>query len=134
MFKHAYSESFRGSDLECKDASLTQQQFKDDVDINVLLERFQVTGMLPSGVRLPSYGDFTGVSDFSSAMSAVVLAQDSFMQLPASLRARFGNSPQAFLEFCSDPSNKDEIVKLGLSNSVPVKQDQAKPDVAAKAA
>lgn len=134
MFKHAYSESFRGSDLECKDPSLTQQQFKDDVDINVLLERFQVTGQLPSGVRLPTYGDFSGVSDFSSAMSAVVQAQDSFMQLPASIRSRFGNSPQAFLEFCSDPSNKDEIIKLGLGASIPVKQDQAEPDVAASAA
>jgi len=131
MFQHAYSDPFRGSDLDCKDPTLTQQAFKDDVDINVLLERFRVTGVLPQGVRLPEYGDFTGVSDFASAMSAVVSAQDSFMQLPASIRSRFGNSPQAFLEFCSDPSNKDELVKLGLSNpSIPVKQDQAKPDVA----
>lgn len=135
MFQHAYSVPVRTSDLECLDPSLAQQSFKDDVDINVLLERFRVTGVMPQGVRLPQYGDFTGVSDFSSAMSAVVSAQDSFMQLPASIRSRFGNSPQAFLEFCSDPANKDELVKLGLSNSsAPVKQDSPKGDVAAPAA
>ena len=55
-FQHAYSEPFRGSDLECKDPSLAQQQFKDDVDINVLLERFKVTGVMPQGVVMPSYG------------------------------------------------------------------------------
>ena len=27
-FQHSYSESFRGSDLECLDPSLTQQSFK----------------------------------------------------------------------------------------------------------
>ena len=90
-----------------------------------------MTGVLPQGVKLPTYGDFSGVGDFRSAMQAVVSAQDEFMKLPANLRNRFGNSPQAFLEFCSDPSNKDELVKLGLSTpSVPVKQVQAEPDVA----
>ena len=44
IFQHAYSDSFRGSDLECLDPSLAQQHFKDDADINVMLERFKVTG------------------------------------------------------------------------------------------
>lgn len=114
-FKHAYSEPFRGSDLECADASLTQQQFKDDVDINVLLERYKVTGQLPQGVRLPSYGDFNGVSDYRSAMEAIRKATDSFMEMPASLRARFDNDPQKFLEFVSDEKNRDEIIALGLA-------------------
>ena len=43
-FQNAYSESFRGSDLECLDPSLAQQSFKDDADINVMLEKFKVTG------------------------------------------------------------------------------------------
>ena len=38
-FQHAYSVPFRGSDLECPEPSLTQQQFKDDSDINVMLEK-----------------------------------------------------------------------------------------------
>ena len=119
-FQNAYSESFRGSDLECKDPSLAQQSFKDDVDINVLLERFKVTGQMPAGVRLPEYGDFTGLSDFQSAMGVLLSAQHEFMKLPAEVRARFGNSPQAFMEFCNDKENLPELRKMGLAPDVVV--------------
>lgn len=118
ILQHAYSDPFRGSDLECKDPSLAQQNFKDEVDINYLLERFKVTGQLPQGVRLPSYGDFSGVSDYRSAMTAVLAAQDAFMRLPAELRSRFGNDPQAFLDFCSREENLPELRKLGLANPI----------------
>lgn len=133
-FQHAYSPSVRTSDLECPEPSLTQQQFKDDVDINVLLERYKVTGQLPQGVRLPSYGDFTGVSDYRSAMDAVRKASDSFMDLPAHVRARFDNDPQKFLEFVSDEKNRDEIIKLGLASpdakpSQPAEGSGAEPQV-----
>ena len=115
VFQHAYSEPFRGSDLECKDPSLAQQSFKDDADINVLLERFKVTGMMPQGIVLPQYGDFTGVTDYQSAANALLRANDEFMKLPANLRARFENSPQKFLEFCSVKENLPELRKLGLA-------------------
>lgn len=117
-FQHAYSDSYRGSDLECRDPSLAQQSFKDETDINVLLERFKVTGQMPQGIRLPEYGDFTGLTDFRTAMGALLSAQDEFMKLPADVRARFGNSPQAFLEFCSDKDNLGELRKMGLAPDV----------------
>lgn len=113
-FQHAYSEPFRGSDLECKDPSLAQQQFKDDVDINVLLERFQVTGVMPQGVVMPSYGDFSAVMDFRSAQEALRRAKDSFMELPAKLRARFENDPQQLMDFLADEKNREEAERLGL--------------------
>jgi len=113
-FQNVYSTPFRGSDLECLDPSLAQQQFKDEVDINVLLERFKVTGQLPQGVVLPSYGDFSAVVDFRSAQEALRRAKDSFMALPASLRERFRNDLQELLEFVSDEKNRDEAVRLGL--------------------
>jgi len=118
-FQHAYSESIRTSDLVCDDPSLAQQQFKEDADINVLLERFKVTGQMPQGVVLPSYGDFSTVVDFRSANDAIRRARDSFMELPAQLRARFQNDPQVFLEFCSDKANLPELRKLGLAPEAP---------------
>lgn len=126
VFQHAYSDSFRGSDLSCPEKSLAQQQFRDEVDINVMLERFGVTGQMPSGVRLPQYGDFTQVADFRSGLHTVMAARDEFMKLPAKLRNRFENDPQQFLEFCTNPDNKDEINRLGLGAPLP-----AKPDVPA---
>ena len=114
MFQHAYSDSFRGSDIECLEPSLTQQSFKDDADINVLLERFKVTGQMPQNIVLPTYGDFHGISDYRSAVDAIHKASTSFMDLPAHVRSRFQNDPQLFLEFVSDSSNLPEMEKLGL--------------------
>ena len=38
--------------------SMTQQSFKDECDINVILRRFAVTGELPDNIRVPQYQDF----------------------------------------------------------------------------
>lgn len=113
-FQSAYSSPFRGSDLVCPEPSLAQQSFKEDADINVMLERFKVTGVMPQGVLMPSYGDFTGVSDYRSARDAMLKAEHAFMDLPANVRSRFDNDPQKFLEFCADDKNRDEAIRLGL--------------------
>lgn len=92
----------------------TQQHFKDECDINTIVRRFGVTGELPVGTRAPTYGDFTGVSDFQTAMNAVARANEAFDALPASWRKRFDHDPQKFLEFCEKAENRDEAVRLGL--------------------
>lgn len=124
-FQHAYSEPFRGSDLECKDPSLTQQSFKDDADINVMLEKFKVTGVLPQGVIMPTYGDFSGVNDYRTAREAMLKAEHAFMDMPANVRARFDNDPQAFLEFCADDKNREEAIRLGLVPKPPAEPVKA---------
>lgn len=111
--------------VKCEEPSLAQQNFKDEVDINHLLEKFKVTGQLPPAVRLPSYGDFTGVNDYQSAMNALNTARDAFMELPAQMRSEFGNDPQKFLEYCSDPKNADDLVKRGLAVRPPETTVQA---------
>lgn len=113
-FQHAYSEPCRDSDLVCPEDSLTQQSFKDDADINVMLERFRVTGQMPQGLHLPSYGDFNGISDYRSAVEAIRVADNAFMDLPANIRQRFDNDPQKYLEFFADEKNRPEAERLGL--------------------
>lgn len=102
------------SGLKCLDPSLAVQASKDEVDINTIVRRFGLTGQLPEDVRAPVYGDFTEVVDYQTALNAVIAADASFMEMPADVRTRFGNDPQAFVEFCSDPKNVDEMRKLGL--------------------
>lgn len=94
--------------------SLTKQSFRDECDINNILRQFNVTGQLPSGSVQPQYGDFSGITDYQSALNAVMAAQDSFLELPAKLRARFDNDPAVFLDFVSDEANRDEMKALGL--------------------
>jgi len=94
--------------------SRTQQSFRDECDINNILRQFNVTGELPTGSVQPQYGDFSGITDYQSALNAVMAAQDSFLQLPAKVRAKFDNDPALFVEFASDEANKDEMKALGL--------------------
>jgi phage internal scaffolding protein len=94
--------------------SRTQQHFRDECDINTILERFNVTGQLPAGSVQPQYGDFSGITDYQSALNAVMAAQNSFFALPAKIRAKFDNDPALFVEFASDEANKDEMKALGL--------------------
>jgi len=94
--------------------SRTQQSFRDECDINNILRKFNVTGQLPLGSVQPQYGDFSGITDYQSALNAVMQAQDSFLALPAKVRARFDNDPALFVEFASDEANKDEMKALGL--------------------
>ena len=94
--------------------SRTKQSFRDECDINNILRQFNVTGELRVGSVQPQYGDFSGITDYQSALNAVMAAQDSFLQLPAKIRARFDNDPALFVDFASDEANKDEMKALGL--------------------
>lgn len=101
--------------LKCDDPSLAQQHCRDECDINYIVERFGVTGVLPPVDRpAPTYGDFTGVYDYRSALDAVMAADDAFMSLPPKIRERFANDPAALVDFCSDPANRSEAMELGL--------------------
>lgn len=100
---------------EFEGPSMTQQSQKDSTDINRILKDFKVTGIIPQGIRVPSFGDFDGVSDFRSAMDQIIEAERAFMAMPAELRNKLNNDPQLFLEWCSDSDNLDEMRKYGLA-------------------
>lgn len=121
------------SGLHCTDPSLAQQQFRDESDINTLVDRFHLTGEMPQLEQLPNYADFTGIFDFQSAMNQVVKSREEFMTLPAKTRARFHNDPQEFLEFCSDSENVPEARRMGLlkPEPTPLPGDPAAADLAA---
>lgn len=99
--------------------SLAQQQYKDETDINTIAKQFGLTGKLPTPVYLPTFGDFSEVNDFQSALHAIQRAEASFLAMPAAVRERFGNSSQRFLEFTSDSRNADELRALGLFRDAP---------------
>lgn len=101
--------------LFCEDPSLAQQSSKDECDINEIVRRFNLSGQLPQGVSVPQYGDFSEVSDYHTALNMVRAADLAFMALPAHIRARFANDAGAFVDFCSDPANLEEMRSLGLA-------------------
>lgn len=108
--------------LKCEDKSLAQQHMKDECDINVIVERFGVTGQIPVTPIQPSYGDFSGVGDYHTALNKVRAADEAFMALPAKIRAKFDHDPNALLQFLQSEDNRNEAIELGLIDGEPVVQ------------
>jgi len=98
--------------------SLTQQHFKDESDINVLMSRYQQTGILegrdPATARYIDVTEFQSL-DFQSAQNLIRSAHEQFLMLPSSLRSFFSNDPGKFLAFMEDPANAQEAIKMGLA-------------------
>lgn len=111
------------SALTCGDPSLAIQSAEEESNINTIVRRFGLTGELPNDVKMPQSGDFTNLPDFHTAINIVRKAQQEFLRVPAELRARFGNDPQAFMAFVEDESNRPEALRLGL-----LKPIQAAPE------
>lgn len=114
--------AFRGSEYDRERVqmvpvgdSLTKQSFAEECDINVIMARIQRGIPLPVMNLEPMYADFSDGLTYQEAMNAVVAAQATFNQVPAEIRARFGNDPAQFLDFVVDPANKDELIKMGLA-------------------
>ena len=65
-----------------KTPSMARQEFKQDADINHIMERYKETGMLSDplhpSARKPLFGDFTAVVDYQSALDALIQAREAF--------------------------------------------------------
>lgn len=94
--------------------SRTKQEFKDECNMNIIMDNWLKTGRVPVNARPPQYGDFTLVSDYKTAVDAVHEAEARFGELPSKVRERFGNDPQLLLDFMDDPACEEEAIELGL--------------------
>lgn len=103
--------------LVCADESRTVQSEKDACDVNNIISSFVRTGEWPANARgrAMQYGDFSNVPDLLTAHERIQEANALFMELPAKLRSRFENNPFAFIDYCQDPKNEDELINLGLA-------------------
>lgn len=95
--------------------SLAVQAEKVNTDINEIMRRFGVTGLVPTMTLPPLEGDHTRCGDFHSAMQLVAKAKEAFMGLDAATRKRFSNDPAEYVKFCSDEKNLPEMRKMGIA-------------------
>lgn len=101
--------------LRCEDESLALQSQKDEADINVLVRRFGITGTLPVRELPEAIVGHVEEFDLMNAHSVLIQARESFESLSANIRARFGNDPMTFVQFCEDKTNLPELRKMGLA-------------------
>lgn len=93
----------------------TKQSFKEQCDINCIVERYKQSGLVSHvNSKQGTYADVSSVPDYQTALNTVNVARDAFNSLPATVRARFNNDPGMLLDFLSKPENIDEGVRLGL--------------------
>ena len=83
-------------------------------DINLLLEPAKAKGLLRHAIKYEEKYDDIPALTYQDALNKVAKAGEMFDALPSNMRNRFNNDPQQFLEFVHNPSNADEMQKLGM--------------------
>lgn len=112
--RNAYTKQKRNA-FKTTGESLTQQHHVDQVKVQNIIKRYDKTGILDHVARgVAHYGDYTAVNEYKTALDFVNQANQSFSDLPASIREKFSNNAGEFFEFATDPKNKDEMIKMGL--------------------
>lgn len=116
--------------LTCVSPSRTQQQFKDECDVNNILKNYVNTGVLTHTNGLePVFGDFSTLpSDYGEALALIEKSKEQFAALPSNIRDRFDNNPLFLVKFLQDENNRKEAEKLGLVNKRTVEDIKDTPD------
>lgn len=126
----AYALQFVDNETGEPEVHLTKQSDKDFTDVNHIIARYKKTGLIDHVARgVAQYGDFTSVNEYQESLNRVIRANDSFMALPAAVRAKFDNDAGLFFEYVTNPANHAELVQMGLANAKPETLDQSLLDV-----
>lgn len=96
--------------------SMTQQHFRDECDINKIVERAIRTGdtTVFTSTQRGEFYDASAITDYADAMALVDDVHDDFNSLPSGIRSMFGNNVSQYVEFMSNPENWDKARELGL--------------------
>jgi len=103
------------------ETSLTQQQFRDECDINVVLQQYNVQELVSADtvdLRDMAFGNFAAWDSYEDVEASLVLAQEAFATLPASTRARFDNDLATCVAWLDDPQNYAEATDMGIISKV----------------
>lgn len=100
-----------------QEPSATRQEFKDEADINKLLNRFGVHSLRPV-----SYGDYDYDVDLQTALDAIEKAERGYDRLPPELKEKYPNWDAVILAL-ADGAKTTEIREL-LEGKQPPKQEK----------
>lgn len=119
MFKRPFEGEPARVSISFNGLGRTKQAHKDECDVNLIVRRFEKTGVLAhAAAQQAQYGDFSPV-DYREALDTVIAAERAFADLPAKVRQRFNNDPGEFLAAAENPDMRDEFIKLGLIDEAP---------------
>jgi len=109
-----YSEHYFGQ-------SQTQQQFREECDINLVLKRYGAHhDYVPDQVNhaLEHFRDLSiAPQDLTEAYQVIDQAHEAFMDLPADLRRIVNDSPSVLLELSSSDEGLAKLANAGFGSS-----------------
>lgn len=99
-----------------EDEGLTQQHFKDECDVNLILKRYVQTGVMEHTANTePWFGDVSEVpTNLAESYENLARADAAFMALPAEIRKSLDNDPAKLESWLSEPENRSKAEQFGL--------------------
>lgn len=118
--------------IKFTEPSKTKQSFRDSVNINAIVEKYNRTGEQPQGMResTPQYGDVSAVRSYHESLTLIRESEAAFAMLPSHIRDHCLNDPAELLALACDPDRVDEAVELGIIDAKPADLEVA-PEQAA---
>lgn len=93
--------------------SNVKQAFKDECDINAIVARYGIGGVVPTlsgGV----FADVSQIGDYRNLCDRMAQIKNVFDSLPSQTRAWFENDPANMVAFLADPENLEAAREMGL--------------------
>lgn len=120
---HSYERNIKKSDKP----SLTDESFKDECDISLIIERFKVNKIPPKTVNI-AFGYSPTVEDLQNAQYIMAETKSNFEALPSKTRDEFGNDVSNYLAYISDKANLKDCYERGLIDRSSVSIDLVYPE------
>jgi len=103
------------SQKDFSEPKITDPSFKNMCDINVIMDKYSKTGMLPNFPKKEaSFLDATQLPSFLEAHEIVTRAKEEFSKLPAAIRKACDHKIENFESFLQNPDNHDFCLKHGI--------------------
>lgn len=116
--------------LYCQDESRTKQEFKDECDINTILNRFLRTGEPPPMVLPDHFGDTRNNLTWVEKEQRVSDIAAMFYDQPARIRTKFNNDPMQWADralFMLDNGMAEQLPELGIATPEELKATISPP-------
>lgn len=108
-------------------ASMAVESAKEETDINNIMRRFNVHGVVPQRTG-GQYIDVSEIGDYQQCLEVVQEAERQFLAIPSEIRRKFDNDPRQMIDFLIDPDNIDEARQMGLFEPLPPEPEPLPPE------
>lgn len=110
-----HHELRRDVSIDCSSPILTDQSYKNECDINVIMANYAKTGLMSHVTTLqPHYTDNTIIPSLEAAYDIVNAAENAFFELPPDIRKLMDNDPSQLENFIANPDNVQILLKNGI--------------------